>query len=81
MAEPRQASPAINRVRLQKLRIKAGLTLTDLARKIGKSPAYLSQIERGHRRTVHPATFNAIVVALDVEDPFDLLLNFEQDAA
>ena len=35
--------------RIREIRLKRGLTLMDLARKIGCSAAYLSDIERGNR--------------------------------
>lgn len=62
------ASPEIDGHRIRELRKQSGLSVTDLARRIGISPQYLSQIERGHRPTVSPHTFNKILAAMGVED-------------
>lgn len=82
MAEPREASLQVDRERLQKRRRRAGLSLSDLARKAEISPQYMSMIERGRRRSVSAATYNRIIAALEIEDHDELLLvTIQQDAA
>lgn len=77
----RHASPAINGERLRELRQEAGHSVSDLARLIGISPQYLTQIERGHRPTVSPKMFLRILAAIGVTDRNELLRSFEQSAA
>ncbi|MBM0235886.1 helix-turn-helix transcriptional regulator [Micromonospora sp. ATA32] len=62
------ASPEIDGHRIRELRKQSGLSVTALAARIGITPQYLSQIERGHRPTVSPSTFNRIVDAMGVEN-------------
>lgn len=77
----RHASPRIDGARLRELRQEAGHTVSGLARKIGISPQYLTQIERGQRPTVSPQMFNRIVATIGVTDRNELLRSFEQSAA
>lgn len=76
----RHASPEVNGARIRELRQESGLSASALARKIGISPQYMHQIERGKRPTVSPAMFNRIVAAMGVPRD-DLLCSFVQDAA
>lgn len=76
----RHASPEIDGARLRELRKLSGLSVTDAAKKIGIAIAYLSQIERGDRRTVSPATFGRICDAMGIEDRASLLRT-DEDAA
>jgi transcriptional regulator with XRE-family HTH domain len=76
----RYAGPEVNGARVRELRRQAGLSASDLARKIGISPQYMNQIERGKRPTVSPAMFNRIVAAMGVSRD-DLSGSFVQDAA
>lgn len=69
----RHASPEIDGARLRELRKISGMSVTDAAKKIGIATAYLSQIERGDRRTVSPATFGRICDAMGIEDRASLL--------
>lgn len=69
----RHASPEIDGARLRELRKISGMSVTDAAKKIGIAIAYLSQIERGDRRTVSPATFGRICDAMGIEDRASLL--------
>ncbi|MEU7170393.1 helix-turn-helix transcriptional regulator [Micromonospora tulbaghiae] len=62
------ASPAVDGPRIRALRIQSGLSVTDLARRIGITPQYLSQIENKHRPTVSPQTFAKFLAAMGVED-------------
>ncbi len=64
----RHTSPLVDSSRIRELRIRSGLSVTGLARLIGITPQYLSQIEHGHRPTVSPATFAKIRMALRVGD-------------
>lgn len=64
----RHASPEIDGDRIRELRQQSGLSVTGLARLIGITPQYLSQIERGHRPTVSPQMFNKIRVAMGVSE-------------
>lgn len=61
------ASPEIDGDRIRELRKQSGLTVTALARRIGITPQYLSQIERGHRPTVSPPMFAQIRATMGVE--------------
>lgn len=67
------ASPEIDGAKLRERRKLAGLSVSDAALKMGISITYLSAIERGHRRTVAPATYVRICDALDVKDRSELL--------
>lgn len=62
------ASVEIDGDELRRMRKEAGLTATQLARRIGISLTYLSKIERGERRTVPPARYITICDALGVTD-------------
>ncbi|MER7167277.1 helix-turn-helix transcriptional regulator [Micromonospora sp. NPDC000207] len=62
------ASVVIDGDKLRRTRKAAGLTITQLAARLGISIGYLSQIERGTRRTVPPARYNQICAALDIAD-------------
>lgn len=61
------ASVVINGAQLRRSRKAAGLTVTQLARRIGISIGYLSKIERGSCRTVPPARYNQICAAIGVD--------------
>lgn len=61
------ASVVINGAQLRRERKAAGLTVTQLAHRIGISPTYMSMIERGARRTVPPARYNQICSALNLD--------------
>ncbi|MFJ8687359.1 helix-turn-helix domain-containing protein [Micromonospora wenchangensis] len=74
------ASPEIDGHRIRELRQQSGLSVTALARRIGITPQYLSQIERGHRPTVSPHTFTQIRAAMGVGDDETLRINLA-DAA
>jgi transcriptional regulator with XRE-family HTH domain len=67
------ASPEIDGPKLRRLRKAAGLTVTELAARIGISISYLAAIERGTRLTVAPATFIEICAAMGIEDRDQLL--------
>lgn len=48
------------------IRIDAGVTLTELARRLGVSPAYLSRVEHGHDAAPTPDRVVAIARALEI---------------
>ena len=51
---------------IRDIREKKGMTLSELAHKVGKTAPYLSDIERGNRRGSY-ATIAKIAEALEVE--------------
>jgi PTS system nitrogen regulatory IIA component len=63
---------------LRILRADAGISLTELARSLGVSPAYLSRVEHGHDAAPTPDRVVAIARALDV--PPLVLLEIAQGA-
>jgi PTS system nitrogen regulatory IIA component len=60
------------------LRVDAGMSLAELARTIGVSPAYLSRVEHGHDAVPTPDRIVAIAKAIDV--PALVLLEIAQGA-
>lgn len=63
---------------LRMLRVDAGLGLSELARKVGVSPAYLSRVEHGHDAVPTPDRIVAIARALEL--PPLVLLEIAQGA-
>ncbi len=63
----RHASPEVDGAKVRELRKLAGLSITTLAQRVGISGSYLSQIERGRRPTISPATYVKICEELDVD--------------
>jgi transcriptional regulator with XRE-family HTH domain len=57
-----------------------GLTLTELAARVGMTPDYLSKLEHGRRRRVQPPTLLRLARAVGVE-PADLRLAEPEAAA
>lgn len=53
--------------KIKELRMKRGLTITDLAKKTGLSRVLLSKIENGHVESILMSTAFAIAEALEVE--------------
>ena len=51
---------------IRAIRERKGITLSQLAEKVGKTPSYISDIERGNRRGSY-ATIAKIAEALEVE--------------
>jgi transcriptional regulator with XRE-family HTH domain len=68
-----RANPPIDGALLRERRQLAGLSITDLAAKIGVSVSYISAIERGARPTVSPAMFGRICDAMGITDRTELL--------
>ena len=54
-----------NGLKIRAARVKKGLTLAQLAEKVGKTAPYLSDIERGNRRGTY-ATLEMIARVLDL---------------
>lgn len=77
---PHHASPAIDGAQIRTLRQATGINASALARRVGISPQYMTQIERGHRPTVSPSVCNRLAAALGV-DRTALLRPATQDAA
>ena len=49
-------------------RMQAGLTQTELARRVGISPRYVSALESGERRRMTPGPYIALRTALKATD-------------
>lgn len=60
------------RVHLDRLLIERGMTLTDLADRVGVTLANLSVLKNGHARAIRFSTLTALCEALDCQ-PGDLL--------
>lgn len=58
---------------LRRLRLQSGSTLAEVARALGLSVPYLSDLERGQRNlhAIQPATFSVLVKALDLDEDGD----------
>jgi transcriptional regulator with XRE-family HTH domain len=56
-------------VLLQQYRLAAGLSQEELAERAGLSRRGISDLERGARRSPHPATARRLAEALDLADP------------
>lgn len=54
-----------NGLKIRAARVKKGMTLAQLAEKVGKTVPYLSDIERGNRRGTY-ATLEMIARVLDL---------------
>lgn len=67
-SNPSPAGIAIDGAKVRKARMLRGHNLKDFAPQCGISFTYLSQLERGDRRTVSPRTFVAICNALDINE-------------
>lgn len=63
---------------LRMLRVDAGIGLSELARRVGVSPAYLSRVEHGHDPVPTPDRVAALARALDI--PPLVLLEIAQGA-
>ena len=57
---------------IRELRKRAGLTMTMLAHQVDLTLGYLSQIERGVKRTISPPAFRRIAAALELDDPGEI---------
>ena len=68
----RDANPEINGAEVRRLRQNMGLSVTELARRVGISQPYMSRIERADRTRVSSAVWVAIVTAVGVADADDL---------
>ena len=58
---------------LRELRKQLGYTITALAPQVPVSIGYLSQIERGWRKTVSPPTFQRLISALGIQEKPDAI--------
>lgn len=72
----RRATPTttipINGAAVRSVRIDRGIEVADLARRVGISRAYLTNLELGHKRRASPTVYAALVRALRPE-PADAL--------
>lgn len=73
MQQPESAGVDIAGRRVRELRKLAGHNLVTFAPKAGITFQYLSQIERGIRRSVSPEVFARICDALGVQDRRELI--------
>lgn len=64
---------AVNGFAIRELRKRAGISVADLAERVGVQRPYVAKIELGHSRRVSPAVFKGIVLALAIEDPRAIL--------
>jgi transcriptional regulator with XRE-family HTH domain len=60
----RPAGARVDGDAVRRLRIRAGLTVTDLAKKVGVSVSFLSRVERCVQHGMSPPTFNRLAEAL-----------------
>lgn len=82
MNKERGASIAINGPAVRHIRTFTGLTGAALAREVGVTPTYISQIETGKAKRVSPTVFAALRAALAVGDVRVLMATpHEQEAA
>lgn len=70
---PRRANPEIDGPKLREMRQLMGLTVTEVAAKVGITQGYLSGIELETRLGVSPAVFVRICDAMGVTDRAQLL--------
>lgn len=68
----------LNPVALERLRVLAGCSQAELARRSGLSQGHISELERGDK-TARPGTIKKLATALNVPMPF-LLHRSEDDA-
>lgn len=71
----------VNAAALRHIRRITGVGVTALAREVGVTPSYVSNIEAGRRRAVSPALFRALCDALRIEDVRVLMAQPEITAA
>jgi transcriptional regulator with XRE-family HTH domain len=65
----------INGYLIRELRKRDGLSVVELAERVGVKRPYIANIELGHRRRVSLKMFNALIGAFAVEDRRSLLAN------
>lgn len=65
----------INGFAVRERRVREGKAVAALAAEVGVQRPYIAKIELGHSRRVSPAVFNALVVALAVQDRRSLMAN------
>lgn len=68
MATTSTAPVEVNGPAIREIRTRLYLRQADLAREVGISGAYLSQLEHGHRTRVAGETFEALCSALRLTD-------------
>lgn len=67
-AAPLPTTVAVNGDAIRARRVELGDNLREFADRVGLSLQYVSQLERGDRGRVTPATFRRLVVGLDMVD-------------
>ena len=70
-----QTTVEVNGYALRELRIRSGLGVAELAEQVGVQRPYVAKIELGHSRRVSPKVFNALLMALSINDRRALLAN------
>lgn len=58
----------INGPALRFIRVLSGVGVRELAGRIGRDRSYIAHIELGRVQRVSPAVFNALLLALEIED-------------
>lgn len=65
----------VNGFAIRELRIRSGLSVVDLAERVGVKRPYIAKIELGHSQRVSPKVFTTLLSALSIEDRRVLLAN------
>lgn len=60
---------------LRELRIRSGLSVVELAERVGVKRPYIAKIELGHSKRVSPKVFQSLLSALSITDRRVLLAN------
>jgi transcriptional regulator with XRE-family HTH domain len=66
-------SPEIDGPLLRRMRKIAGMSASELARRVEVAPTYMAAIERGDRPTISPALYARICDAMGIVDRTELL--------
>lgn len=72
---PTKTTVEVNGFAIRELRIRSGLSVVDLAERVGVKRPYIAKIELGHSPRVSPKVFAGILAALSIQDRRVLLAN------
>lgn len=67
------AGARVNGIEVRRRRIRTGLSVSGLAREIGCSPSYVSQIELGRKSGMSPERFVRLTKVLGIEKTPELI--------